>query len=391
MSRIVTIGGGPVGAAFAIAAANRLPQVNVTLIERGNVPAAPSDAGGFDHRVYALSPSSIALLESIGAWQRISADRLTPVLEMSVWGDAENPGAELPNIHFAQGAPLAVIVEHRAIVAALYEALRESRVELLMNVAVDAMDEIGRQRKLTLSNGTQIKSDLLVAADGRQSRTREMAGIDVSLKDYDTVGIIANFQTELPHGNVARQWFTPDGVLAYLPLPNGQMSIVWSVRNQFAKTLPEWSSAEFAEAVANAGKQSLGRLTLASPVEAVPLKRILANRCIDAGLALIGDAAHAVHPMAGQGANLGFGDVRMLVEALENRGALAGIGDPAVLRRYERGRAEATVAIGEATDRLYTLFSRNDLVSKWVRRDGFGIFDRAGFIKRLATDFAVRA
>ncbi len=391
MSQIVTIGGGPVGAAFAIAAANTLPQVNVTMIERGNVPIASIEVDRFDHRVYALSPSSIALLESIGAWQRISPDRLTPVAEMSVWGDAEKIDADLPNIHFSQGAPLAVIVEHRAVVAALYEVLRESRVELLMNVSVDAMAPADRRRQLTLSNGALIKSDLVVAADGRQSRTREMAGIEVALKDYDTVGIIANFHTEQPHRNVARQWFTPDGVLAYLPLPNGQMSIVWSVRNQFAKTLPEWTSAEFAEAVARAGKQSLGHLTLASPVEAVPLKRILANRCIDAGLALVGDAAHAVHPMAGQGANLGFGDVRLLIEALANRGALAGLGDPAVLRRYERSRAEATVAIGEATDCLHTLFSRNDVVSKWVRRDGFGIFDRAKLIKRLATDFAVRA
>lgn len=397
MSQIVTVGGGPVGAAFAIAAAIRLPQVNVAMIERGAapfvpiVPIVPTDGDTFDHRVYALSPTSIALLEAVDVWRRIAPERLTPVTAISVWSDADNRAANLPKIHFDQGAPLAVIVEHRAIVAALYEVLTESRVERLMNVSVDAMHSVGHQRHLSLSNGRLIKADIVVAADGRQSQTRELAGIDVSLKDYDSVGIIANFHTQHPHGNVARQWFTPEGILAYLPLPSGQISIVWSVGSQFAKSLPDWASTDFVEAVAHAGKRTLGRLTLASPVEAVPLQRSLANRCVAPSLALIGDAAHAVHPMAGQGVNLGFGDIRILVDTLANRSAFAGLGDEALLRRYARGRAEATVAISEATDCLHTLFSRNDIVSKWIRRDGFGIFDWAKPIKRLATDFAVRA
>jgi 2-polyprenyl-6-methoxyphenol hydroxylase-like FAD-dependent oxidoreductase len=130
---------------------------------------------------------------------------------------------------------------------------------------------------------------------------------------------------------------------------------------------------------------------LSSAIEEIPLKRITADRVVASGLALIGDAAHAIHPLAGQGVNLGFGDVNALVDALAGRGKFSAVGDMAVLRRYARARSEATVAMGEATDYLHTLFLRNDNVSKWVRRSGFSWFDRATLAKRLATEYAARS
>jgi ubiquinone biosynthesis UbiH/UbiF/VisC/COQ6 family hydroxylase len=398
MNRVVIVGGGPVGAAFALAAASGLANTEVVLLERGSVPTMPASDEAFDHRVYAVSPDSILLLEKMRVWQRLKSlqrTRIAPVDQMQVWSDAEQPGQKLPSIAFSHGAALAHIVEHRTLVAALHAELAESAVALRLGVTIAALQraEGGYDRgyHLKLTDGSTLRADLVIGADGRQSHVRGLADIGVTLKDYDSVGIVANFRCENPHGNIARQWFTPNGVLAYLPLPHQQISIVWSVQNRMADALPQRDSDAFADAVAAAGHHSLGRLTLVSAVDAIPLRRQTANQSVAPNLALIGDAAHAIHPLAGQGVNLGFGDVLSLVDVLQHRSPLSAIGDEVVLRRHARLRAEATVAMGEATDCLQTLFLRNDAVSKWIRRDGFGLFDRAKLLKRLATEYAVRA
>jgi ubiquinone biosynthesis UbiH/UbiF/VisC/COQ6 family hydroxylase len=394
VNRIVVVGGGPVGAAAALSAASNLANTEVVLIERGAAPKFPPPDAPFDNRVYALSPDSIALLEKIGVWPRVSSLqplRVAAIDQMHVWSDAERPDQPLPSIAFSHGAPLAQIVEHHTLVAAMYAELEQSAVELRVGVTVQALKHAEGKYELTLSDGATLNADLLIGADGRQSQVRRLAGIEVALKDYESVGIVANFGCARAHGNIARQWFTPTGVLAYLPLPRQQISIVWSLPNAVARSLPASDTAAFVDAVAAAGHLSLGPLTLTSAVDAIPLQRLSANQAVAPNLALVGDAAHAIHPLAGQGVNLGFGDVQSLIDTLLQRGALSGIGDLAVLRRHARLRAEATVAMGEATDRLQTLFLRNDVVSKWVRRDGFGIFGRSKLLKRLATEYAVRA
>jgi len=439
MIRIAVIGAGPVGCAFALAARRALPGAQIVLVERS--PAASSDgterpapaesfdhraavsfdhraavsfdhraavsfdhraAVSFDHRVYALSPRSIALLSELGVWQTIAPDRLTPVDAMQVSSDADTladtTATTLPRIDFSHGAPLAHIVEHKTLMASMYEALLGAGVRTLFGTSVTSMSVAahGVRRSLTLADSTQAivemsEFDLVVAADGRQSHIRELAGIAVTSKDYASVGIVANFACEKPHGNIARQWFTPDGVLAYLPLPRNQISVVWSVTRSFAETLPAHDDPAFAIAVARAGHMSLGQLSVTSPVDAIPLKRITAHQCVQPALALVGDAAHAIHPLAGQGVNLGFGDVRMLVEVIDNRPSLASVGDLVTLRRYARGQVGKTAAMGETTDCLHTLFLRNDSVAKWARRSGFEWFERSGLVKRLVTDYAVRS
>jgi len=414
MIRIAVIGAGPVGCAFALAARRALPGAQIVLIERN--PAPSSDraavsfdhraAVSFDHRVYALSPQSIALLSELGVWQTMAADRLTPVDEMHVSSDADTPAdtpadtstKTLPRIDFSHGSPLAYIVEHQTLMASMYKALLGAGVRTLFGTSVTSMSMSahGVKRSLALVDSSQAvvevpEFDLVVAADGRQSHIRQLAGIDVTSKDYASVGIVANFACGRPHGNIARQWFTPDGVLAYLPLPCNQISIVWSVTRSFAETLPAYDEPAFAAAVARAGHMSLGPLNATSQVDVIPLKRVTANQWVQAGLALIGDAAHAIHPLAGQGVNLGFGDVRMLVGVIRSRPALAGVGDLATLRRYARAQAGTTAAMGETTDYLHTLFSKNDRVSKWVRRSGFELFERSGLVKRLVTDYALRS
>ena len=394
MNRIVVVGGGPVGLAFALRAAQSMSNTEVVVLERAPVHEAlndRADESAYDNRVYALSPQSVALLESISAWSRLPSARITPVDEMRVCGDADDAGAVLPGMRFSRGAALAHIVEHRELATALSAAIAETDVLLKFGVTIESMTVNGSRRALVLTDGTSIEADLVVAADGRQSSVRKLAEIGTDVKDYESVGIVANFVCEVPHANIARQWFTPDGVLAYLPMPEQQISIVWSVKRHYAAGLPQRDSTAFLDAVATAGHHSLGRLSLSSAIEEIPLKRITADCVVASGLALIGDAAHAIHPLAGQGVNLGFGDVSALVDALAGRGKFSAVGDMAVLRRYARARSEATVAMGEATDYLHTLFLRNDNVSKWVRRSRFSWFDRATLAKRLATEYAARS
>ena len=440
MTRIAVIGAGPVGCAFALAAVHALPGAQIVLIERSPAPVSDHDvlsmgalrvsaasldqrtatavdyraaesfdkrvAVSFDKRVYALSPQSIALLHKLGVWQTIAPDRLTPIDEMHVSSDADTssemsgdtPTKTLPQIDFSSGSPLAYIVEHKTLMASMTAAINGAGVTTRFATSVTSMSRSahGVGRSLVLVDSSQAivdtpEFDLVVAADGRQSRIRELADIDAVSKDYASVGIVANFVCEKPHGNIARQWFTPDGVLAYLPLPGNQISIVWSVTRSFAETLPSYDQPAFATAVASAGHMSLGQLMASSVVDAIPLKRITAKQWVQPGLALIGDAAHAIHPLAGQGVNLGFGDVRMLVEVIRNRPALAGVGDLVTLRRYARAQAGATAAMGETTDYLHSLFSKNDRVSKWVRRSGFELFDRSGVVKRLVTEYVLRS
>jgi 2-polyprenylphenol 6-hydroxylase len=400
---IVIVGGGPVGLALAIALKHqRLPNVNVTVIERNQSALTTNESSVFDHRVYALSPKSIAFLTDIGAWVHIDHARITPIDAMRVFGDASDEKKNsLAEMIFRQGESLATIVEHRTLMAALIKTVTKHDVNMMAGDAVAASESIVNQnaRELTLTSGKKIRADLLIAADGRASPTRAMVGIDVVEKDYLSDALVANFQCEKPHANQAWQWFSPDGVLAYLPLPSifhgsqtsSQISIVYSTLRENAQHLCALNDDAFADAIAQAGKHTLGQLTLASARDVVPLKRIRANDWVAAGLALVGDAAHAIHPLAGQGVNLGFGDAAALCQVLGERSALSRIGDIALLRRYQRQRAEAAALMGNTTDYLQTLFIRDDRVAKWLRGRGFAWFERASMAKNLASDYAIHA
>ncbi len=380
---MVIVGGGPVGLTLALAASRHggLRGVDVTVVERG--PAA-TDAlpEPFDHRVYALSPASCELLSESGI--ELPAVRMAPIRAMQVYGDDGKS-----KIDFNGGQPLATMVEHAALMQALQAKLiADGRVQISHGVSpMEMRSTDGNCRELTLSDGRTLVADLLVAADGGRSQIREWAGISTHTKDYESDGVVANFKTEHGHGDIARQWFTGDSVLAYLPLPGNHVSIVWSVGKDASAALPTDPKA-FCEAVMHAGQNSLGQLSLVSPIARFPLSRVMADSWVQPGLALIGDAAHAVHPLAGQGVNLGFADVSNMVNVLHGRSKFSAIGDPALLRRYERAGREAAWAVGEVTDKLRALYLHNAAAARWVRNDGLAMMNRLQGAKAMLIDYA---
>ena len=385
---LVIVGGGPVGLAFALAA-SRLANVDVTVVERNATPgAALALSAPFDHRVYALSPASLAFLGTLGASP--DAVRAAPVRAMQVWGDDGESHLDL-----AKGEPIATIVEHAALMAALEQAVARTEdtkgIRMLRGVTPKAMHVIenGNCRELEMADGSMLRADLLIGADGSRSKIREWAGISADTKDYQSDGIVANFHAEFAHGDVARQWFTNEFVLAFLPLPQKQISIVWSVAKAKSDALKDLADDQFCDAVAVAGHHALGKLSLASPIARFPLARVIARHWCEAGLALMGDAAHAVHPLAGQGVNLGFADARTLFEILSLRSKFSELGDIMVLRKYERARRESTLALSEVTDKLRALYLSDAKAAGWMRNDGLALLNRLPQAKAALIDYAI--
>ena len=384
-ARMVIVGGGPVGLALALACST-LADIDVEVIERG-AAASEELPEPFDHRVYALSNASLELLRILGV--ALPSARMAPVRAMQIHGDGNLDDCKLD---FNSGQSLATIVEHAALMRAMETRLSEvERVHVRRGVSpVEMQSTGGNRRRVVLSDGEFIDADLLIAADGSRSQIREWSDIAITVKDYESVGVVANFATERHHGDIARQWFTHDSVLAYLPLPGNHISIVWSMPRNSAEAMSNNDAATFSEAVTAAGHAALGSLTLVSPIGRFPLSRIIAQHWVLPGLALIGDAAHTVHPLAGQGVNLGFADVRNMVAVLRDRSTLSAIGDLAVLRRYERSAREAAWAVGTMTDRLRSLYLSGDSAARWLRNDGIGWLNRSPSAKSLLVNYASR-
>jgi 2-octaprenylphenol hydroxylase len=380
-ARIVIVGGGPVGLTFALACRQF---ADATVVDAAQPSRKPLPAP-FDHRVYALSPASRTLLEELGVWDALPQARITPVNTMKVWGDTRAEVLDLDGGH-----PVAWIVEHAALMAALDQRIRESGIELIAPATPQALTHDAGGSKLTLADGSVLAGDLLIGADGGNSWVRTETGLPAQSKSYESAGVIANFSCERPHQGCARQWFAGDGVLAWLPLPGKHISIVWSVSNGRAEALRSLAPEALAHAVREAGDDSLGHLTLISPVACPPLKRVISERCWAPGVALIGDAAHVIHPLAGQGVNLGFGDVGALAGLLKNRGPLLRPGDDALLREYERTRREKIMALATLTDTLKTLFERPGAGWSALRNRGLGLVERQGWLKREIMRYAMR-
>jgi len=375
---VVVVGAGLVGASFARALEGA--GLRIAVIEPG-APALPSEA--WDSRIYAISPASAAFLGAVGVWPNVDSGRIQSVARMEIFGDA--PDARLSFSAYETGvAELARIVESGRMQRALWDALAMQRDVTLFSPARCAALEVGaRHAVLALEGGVRLAARLVVGADGASSWVRTQAGLAATARPYGERGVVANFACERPHHGTAFQWFRADGVLAYLPLPGARMSMVWSTPDDHADALQALAPAALCDRVAAAGRGTLGSLELVTPPAAFPLQLLTVERIVAPRVALVGDAAHVVHPLAGQGVNLGFGDAGALAATLRAREAHRDCGDLVLLRRYARSRAEAVLAMRQVTDGLQRLFAAPGRTMSRIRNAGLNLTDRIPVLKTL--------
>lgn len=376
---VILIGGGLVGAACALALQSS--GLRLALVETAAPPTLPQD-DGWDSRIYAISPGNAAFLDRLGVWQALDQQRITPIEEMRIWGDDGTSHLDF-SAYEAGEASLGYIVESRLMQAGLWAKLQGiPDVTLLSPARCASLELQDDHARLTLADGLTLTSRLVIGADGGGSWTRAQAGIGVTTSDYRQMGVVANFAVEQPHRNIARQWFVEDGILAWLPLPGNRISMVWSTSAGHATALLALAPEALAWTVALAGQQALGGLRVLTPAAAFPLRLQNAEVMVRPRLALIGDAAHLVHPLAGQGVNLGFHDAACLARVLIERGLRSDVGDYGLLRRHERARQMDIKAMQAATDSLHTLFSSDLPGIGTLRNWGMSFTNRQQWLKR---------
>ncbi len=242
---------------------------------------------------------------------------------------------------------------------------------------------------LALSSGQVIEADLIVGADGAHSWVRAQMGAEVKRRDYRQTGVVANFKAEKPHGETAYQWFTGSEVLALLPLPDNHVSLVWSAQTDHARELIALDPAELEAVVERATHGQLGALQCVGPAHGFPLALQRVDRLIAPRVALVGDAAHLIHPLAGQGMNLGLRDVASLVDVLTNKEPFRDLGDTVLLRRYERSRRADIGALTLATDGLERMFSVPGMLARMVRNAGMALVGAQPLVKRWLVSTAL--
>jgi ubiquinone biosynthesis UbiH/UbiF/VisC/COQ6 family hydroxylase len=383
---VLIAGAGLVGLALAAALARN--GMTVALLDR-QTPPPTGDPATWDPRVYAISPGSAAFLQGVGAWQALSCERIAAIESMRIVGDQ---GATLNFSAYELGErALAWIVEERALRSALLPAIHVAGIDLVTDAEFASLAWSPTEGTLTLADGRRFTASLVVGADGLHSWVRHAAGIVAEPRSYGQQGVVANFDCELAHHGCARQWFRTDGgVLAWLPLPGRRMSIVWSAPDAQAHELLALSHDAFTARVAEAGDSALGALRMITPPAAFPLQSLRLPTSIAHRMALVGDAAHGVHPLAGQGVNLGFGDAQALASVLAERGPVGDAGAPILLERFARRRAEPVLAMHAVTDGLVRMFGPRMPWLKTLRNVGLSAVDRLPIVKRALAQSALR-
>lgn len=389
---VIVVGAGMVGVAFASALAPS--GLNILLLEQrdGDISGfddfvRSQENQGFDPRVSALTCASQQILESVGAWQHIQTHRLSPYTEMDVW-DGEGTG----HIHFSSRdlhePYLGHIVENRVTLAGLYQALQKhNNVQLMTGVNVKKLGcSEQRGRTLTLSDGKTLTAPLIVASDGALSKTRQMAGIPMWEWDYGHHAIVTTVKTAQPHQKTAWQRFTEDGPLALLPLSSEEgdcyCSIVWSTSPAHAKALMELEDADFCRELGRTFENRLGDILWADKREVFPLRQRHAQHYIQKNFVAIGDAAHTIHPLAGQGVNLGLLDAAQLAETLSDAVSRDEfVGSEQVLRRYQRQRQSDNIQMSAAMEGFKQLFNSEQPILRLARNFGMTLLDKVGPVK----------
>ena len=377
---VAIVGGGIVGAALALA----LEDAHASVVLIGPQSAGSrGERDGWDSRIYTVSPGNADWLAALGIWQALPQGRLTRVEAMRVFGD--DGAAELSFSAYDAGLrELAWTVENRVLHDALWTALQSAPHVELQRSARCADIAWGTDHALiTLEDGREVTARLVIGADGADSWVRARAGISALSHGYAQLGVVANFTSERAHEETAFQWFRCDGVLALLPLPERRVSMVWSAPETRGRELMGMSPSALGAEVTAATREAVGRLDLIGTPVAFPLHRVRVERLAEPRVALVGDAAHNVHPLAGQGLNLGMRDARELASVLASRGPQRDCGDYALLRRYERARKEDILALDLTTDGLAKLFASGEVWLAKARNFGLALIDLQPQLKNL--------
>lgn len=391
---VVVVGAGPIGlaAALLIARQSGLAAARIAIVDRRTPQTLDAvRASDIDLRVFALSRASERILAACDAWSGIVATRAQPYERMHVWhADVPPHGGEALVFDAAEigERDLGVIVENSVLQAALADAARRAGIAMLegeVTALTQGVDAISVDL-----NAATVRGRLVIGADGAQSRIRDLAGLGAARTDYGQTALVAMVRTDRPHANTAWQRFLGDGTLAFLPLRGGLSSIVWSVPTVRAERLADLSTEAFERELANDFDGALGEVRLASERVKVPLWRLSADRYVTARVALVGDAAHVVHPLAGQGANLGLLDAAALADVLAE--GLAQREDPGaerILRRYERWRRSENDLMAAAIDVFGRLLARADGRLAGLAQRGMPWVGKSAAAKRLFIERAM--
>ncbi len=384
---IIVVGGGIVGATTACALGNC--GLRVAVVE-SRLPSDSFDSKHYDHRVSAITRASEQIFRALGAWDAMCARRVTPFREMEVWD-----GTGRGTIHFdcadlGEDA-LGHIVENRVMQVALLDTLHAlPQVEIISPAIPQRLRINDAITELTLDDGRILRAALIIGSDGHASWVRDQCGIAVSTTPYEQSALIANVETTLPHLNTAWQRFTTGGPVALLPLANGLSSLVWSVPHTRAVALLQLDDSGFLRELNAAFGDRLGNIHAVSARAAHPLQRAHAQSYVSGRIALVGDAAHTVHPMAGQGVNMGLLDAAALAEVLlDAKRAQRDLGDLLVLRRYERWRKGHNYAMQTAIDGLKHLFASHNPAVLWARNVGLRLTNDSDALKNFITLHAI--
>ena len=383
---LIIVGAGMVGSALALALEHS--GLDILVVDGSPLSVKPFDGtAAFEPRVSALSAASQRILERLGVWDGIAARRASAYRDMRVWD-----GSGTGSVHFSAASvhaeTLGHIVENRVVQDALLERLHDSQIGLLGNARLEQLRRSGDGWLLTLADGRELRAPLLVAADGANSAVRRLAGCATREWDYLHHAIVTSVRCARSHQATAWQRFTDDGPLAFLPLQRGDdrhwCSIVWSTVPAEAERLMALGDEAFRHALGKAFEWRLGEVTEVDPRLCIPLRQRHAKRYVESGLALIGDAAHSIHPLAGQGVNLGFLDAAVLAEVLLHaieRGEQPN--DVRVLSRYERRRMPHNLAMMAAMEGFERLFQADPLPIRLLRNSGLNWVDELPDAKAL--------
>lgn len=400
---IVIVGAGMVGLATAarLARSDHRAALDITVVDAGPRPVF-DDQADVDLRVSAISLGSANMLAAVDAWESVLDTRASSFEGMRVWdAKSETDGAEALVFDAADFAipELGFIVENGLIRHALLKVLAEAQVDLRFSTAIENLERLPGSDQpaatsgrfaLTLASGERLQPDLLIGADGAGSYVRRSAGIPVRAWRYPQSALVTHVRPELSHRSIAWQRFLKDGPIALLPLSDGRSSVVWSTTPERAEEALSLDDDALGESLTKAVDSVLGRLQVEGPRGSFPLKAQHAKRYVEPGLALVGDAAHSVHPLAGQGANLGFADAEALSAAiLSALGRQEHPGDLPTLRRYERARRGANTTMLHFIDSINRLFMDEQGFVAGARLRGMRLFNRSGPIRRKAVAVAL--